>query len=256
MTIQYASDLHLEFRDNELFIKANPIFPKAEVLVLAGDITFLDKRWLEKELILKLSRDFEKVYIVPGNHEFYHASFPIRNVVPSFEYEVAPNIRYLNNRVVYIGNVRMVFTTLWTRIFRSEFIEKRISDFHHCIYDERDWVKYRAIHHNECHKESYSFLSKVLTKPHEGPTVVVSHYVPFKASYCDYDFESDLSEFFHVDLSDALENWYVDHWIYGHNHYNQESFQIGKTWFHTNQLGYVARRELIDSFRNVATIEI
>ncbi|MEQ9299578.1 MAG: hypothetical protein RIF33_13480 [Cyclobacteriaceae bacterium] len=95
----------------------------------------------------------------------------------------------------------------------------------------------------------------MLRKPHEGPTVVVSHFVPFNYTYCDYEFESKLHEFFRVDLSGALENWHVDHWIYGHNHHNKKSFRIGKTWFHTNQLGYVARHELTDSFRTTATLE-
>lgn len=256
MTIQYASDLHLEFQDNEHFIETNPIVPQADILLLAGDVTLLDDRWLKKDFFLKLSKDFEKVYMVPGNHEFYNASFPIRKVLPSFEYQIAPNIQYLNNRVIHVGNVRMVFTTLWTRIFRSEYIEKRISDFHGCIFDKEDWVRYKPKHHNYCHKESLSFLNEVLWKPHAGPTIVISHYVPFQHTYCDYDFESQLQEFFHVDLSGALENWHVDHWIYGHNHHNQKSIQIGKTWFHTNQLGYVERRELIDSFLNTAILEL
>ena len=72
MRIQYASDLHLEFRENSSFLKHNPLAVAGEVLVLAGDIGYIgDENYSRHPFWDWASGNYSRVIVVPGNHEFY-----------------------------------------------------------------------------------------------------------------------------------------------------------------------------------------
>lgn len=132
MTLQYASDLHLEMKANTEYLLNNPIKKAADILILAGDITYLEDSYLANKVLDQLSDTFDEVMMIPGNHEFYKFCFPIEKTFPEFEFKVRENIRYYNNRTVVRGDIRILFSTLFSKVTdkRSWQIEQLMSDFH------------------------------------------------------------------------------------------------------------------------------
>lgn len=72
MTIQYCSDLHLDFSLNKKFIAKCPITLKGEVLLVAGDIVPFAVMDDHNDFFDYLDDNFEQTYWVPGNREYYH----------------------------------------------------------------------------------------------------------------------------------------------------------------------------------------
>lgn len=72
MKIQYASDLHLEFSDNSNYIKQNPLQPEGDILILAGNIGYLnDDNYSKHPFWSYISDNFQQVIVAIGNHELY-----------------------------------------------------------------------------------------------------------------------------------------------------------------------------------------
>jgi len=259
MKIQYASDLHLEFALNMAYIKKYPLITKGDILILAGDTTLLSKKFLQRDYFDTFSSQFEQIYLIPGNHEFYNKLYPIENIFPSLEKKVRDNVTYLNNRVVYHDDTRIIFTTLFSRISDSNrsLIQRSLADFHNSRYYHDSNLSLSIDEYNDCHDKCLSFLEQVLQEDFKGKTVVVTHHVPYTKSYIpNYpDFEYDLSEAFYVNLKYLVEQYKIDHWISGHTHINHPPIKIRNTWFHTNQLGYIENDEH-KAFNREAVIEV
>ena len=87
MKIQYASDLHLEFKENSNYLKQHPLTVSEEILVLAGDIGYIgDDNYSKHPFWDWASENYKQVIVVPGNHDpeyplFLLLFFPCR---PSF----------------------------------------------------------------------------------------------------------------------------------------------------------------------------
>ena len=248
MIVQYCSDLHLEFKENKEFLKLNPLQPKAEILLLGGDIVPFSIMNKHKDFFDYVSDHFEFTYWVPGNHEYYH--FDLAKKTGIINEKIRSNVFLVNNLSVEHDNINLIFTTLWTNI-RPAYelqIEQRLNDFHFIKYNNS---KFSTIQYNQLHQESFDFLQKVIQTAKCEKTVVLTHHVPTFLNYPEKYKGDALNDAFAVELYNFIESSNIDYWIYGHHHANIPEYSIGKTKMLTNQLGYVkyGEHETFDNYK-------
>jgi len=236
MIIQYASDLHLEFKENKVFLNTNPLQVVGDVLLLAGDIVPFKLLEQHKDFFAFLSDSFAATYWVPGNHEYYH--FNIATKCGVVNEKILSNVFLVNNTSVIHDDVNFIFSTLWSKISPAkEFqIQRAMNDFY--------VIKYRGYplsiaQYNQLHADSLAFLQQELATETPSKKVVVTHHVPTFMNYPEEHKDDVINEAFAVELFDLIKAGSPDYWIYGHTHCNTPIFEIEKTTLLTNQLGYV-----------------
>tara|TARA_R110002096_G_scaffold403977_1_gene601651 strand:+ start:2769 stop:3521 length:753 start_codon:yes stop_codon:yes gene_type:complete len=233
MKIQICSDLHLEFSKNREWLKHNPLVPKSEILIIAGDTYYLERDYSKLDFINKISKDFKHIYLIPGNHEYYGGYNAVTALLTG-QIEIKKNVHMLNNTSVQIGDTNFIFSTLWSKIEKNiNEIKIGMNDFRLIKFEEE---RLTINDYNMIHNKAFDFISNEIKK--EGKKVVITHHLP--SGHCNVDeFKgSDLNEAFCVEKTAFILNSNVDYWIYGHSHRNKDDFKIGNTKMITNQFGY------------------
>ena len=243
MILQYCSDLHIEFPENKKYLSENPLQPKGDVLLLAGDIVPFAVMDKHADFFNYVSDHFETTYWIPGNHEYYYSDASLRSGV--FHERIRSNVHLINNTVVELEEVALIFSTLWTSISPSKQwqIERGMSDFQVIKYKGNT---FNAGEYNLLHMESLLFLKESLKDLRGDKTVVMTHHVPTEFHYPEKYKGNLLTEGFAVELFPFIEERGPDVWIYGHHHANVPDFKIGRTELTTNQLGYVRHKEHLE----------
>ena len=236
MRIQYCSDLHLEFPVNKKYLKANPIMPEGEVLLLAGDIIPFAEMEKENDFFNFLSDRFEHTYWIPGNHEYYRSDIVERT--GAFHEKIRTNVSLLNNTAIEHNGVRLLFSTLWSKIDLALglLIQKSMADFRRI---NNNGKKMTVDDYNQLHEECRAFLMKELSNVTHQKTIVVTHHVPTFFNHPEKYRFSELNTAFATELFDLIASSNVDYWIFGHSHEVVPAFKIGRTTLTSNQLGYV-----------------
>lgn len=241
MKIQYASDLHLEFSDNYSYLKQNPLKSVGDILILAGDIGYLNDENFSKHLFWDWASDnYRQVIVAVGNHELYKY-YDLAKIPKGLVCLIRENVKCYYDSVVRIDNVDFVISTLWAKISLDEayITESSISDFHRILYkgEMLNWDKF-----NKEHDKCFKFIQNEVFKSIADHIIVVTHHVPsFQLSSPDFA-QSKLNGAFTVELAPYIENSPIEYWIYGHSHRNIDKV-IGKTKCVSNQLGYVFHNE-------------
>lgn len=240
MKLQFASDLHLEFPANKLFIKENPLQPLGEVLILAGDIVPFNVLDKNKDFFNYVSEHFETTYWLPGNHEYYR--FDIAKKSGVLNEKIRSNVFLVNNTSMIHKNTKLIFSTLWSKISNGHQwqIERSLNDFN--LIKNKSF-RFTAEAYNQLHDQCLNLIKSEIKNNTEEKLAVFTHHCPTFLNY-PVQYKGDiLNEAFATELYDLIELSDIDYWVYGHHHTNTSEFTIGKTKLLTNQLGYVHLNE-------------
>jgi len=204
MTIQFCSDLHLEFEANRKWFAKHPLEVCGEVLIIAGDTYYLNRDFAELDFIQLVSKQYQEVYIIAGNHEYY-GGFDAKAALEPFEIQILTNVSLLNDCTKEINGINYIFSTLWSKIERNvDAVRRGMADFREIMFDG---FPLTVANYNELHKSSLSFIQQELAK--EGRKVVVSHHLPSELCNVAEFTGSLLNEGFCVDLTDLIESTYA-----------------------------------------------
>ena len=253
MKIQYASDLHLEFAQNWQFLKDHPLKVVGDVLVLAGDITYLgDEAYSSHPFWDWASDNYQQVLVVPGNHEFYKY-YDIATIKDGLLLRIRPNVNVYYNGVIRIGGAEIILSPLWARIpiLDAYATERGVNDFRRILYN-KELLTFAAF--NEEHQRCIQFIKDVTRNTPECKRIIITHHVPsFQLSSPDFK-GSRINGAFVSDEDNLIDNSNASYWIYGHSHRNINA-RIGNTECLSNQLGYTFLGEHTD-FNPSALIEL
>lgn len=254
MKIQYASDLHMELRDNSRFLHDIPLEAVGDVLVLAGDTFYLrDKIAPQKRFWDWASKNFRQVLLIPGNHEFY-GNGDITENGASWQWMFRENVGYYYNKVVRIDNVDFILTTLWSEIPVQDmfYVHRGMNDFRQILYDGH---RFLPENFNFEHDKCLRFLKQAVAESNADHIVVVTHHLPTRLVVAPQHKDSVLNGAFATELGNFIADSRIDYWIYGHSHTNIDA-EIGRTKIVCNQLGYVAYGEHKNGFSGDKFIEL
>lgn len=233
MRFRLLSDLHLEFRKNDILslfdkIKNFNMANKVDYLILAGDITNFKNLPLLEKLFNFIKDDYKKIFYVLGNHEYYDSNkkdnvlVTYKNMIKSFDDKI---ILLENESFDLDSNTVISGATLWTDIKLEDC--GSTNDTRYIRWDEI----------SEAHFRSKNFLKELQNnKKH----IIVTHHMPSLllidkkySSYSSAGFASNCEDIFTPNML---------FWLHGHTHTPNNTMIKGIN-FISNPAGYPGENE-------------
>ena len=221
MKFQIISDIHLEYYD--ILPKLNYFINiSAPNLILAGDICYY-KHPNFLTFFKIVSRAFENVFFVPGNHDYY-----AHNNIPEISFEQIDytmkqqlsqfnNVYFIQNEIIEFDNVIILGNTLWCRSNRTIYDPrvKLLTNQHYIKFGHKFMPSFNSIKktNNIHYNWLYNILSHIKTNK---KIMVITHYLPSKKCiHKKYD-KDKMNELYFTNCEELMK--FADIWISGHTH--------------------------------------
>lgn len=247
---QLLSDLHLEMprRGTPSIFDLEPTAP---YLVLAGDIGYPREKVYQR-FLFAMAKKFQKVFVVAGNHEFYHSEY-------YKELENMANICKTRDNLIFLhkgsylleqqdaeGNIeklRVLGTTLWSDIPPNDrpVIAFSLNDYNLITINNGGWCVPLTIDNTlAMFRDEKTWLENQIqaSKEQNEKVLVITHHAPKIKGTSAPDYEcSPLTSAFASNLNE-LWGPPIHTWFFGHTHYCSDQTINGMRLV-SNQMGYV-----------------
>ena len=253
ISIQLASDLHLEYRKNQTPVITDFLIPSAEILILAGDIGSIYKFDQLEHFIKSACSVYEMVFYLPGNNEYYLPK-ELKSYIPFDELnkklvsleDKYKNLVILNNATVQVDNYCFIGATLWSNIPSSSFLPKFIVKI-----PDMNVNRYNSLHNNDL-----NYINDMLefAKKKDLIPIVITHHVPSYNLLSNSRRNYKYSYLYANNLDLFISKTQPLYWLYGHIHTNT-MIRIGKTNLLSNQLGKPEDNVIGYSPKNIISLQ-
>ena len=259
MKIQLLSDLHLEVHP----AFAPPPAPGADVLVLAGDIGSYQKgsRLTDDDFGLRRFSPLHgwpvPVLFLPGNHEYDMLDFDEAHARLRATCERL-GMHWIEREVLLLQGVRFVGTTLWSdfdalgpaadqpgatlgqQLAAREKAFRAANFYLRTTGGTRGGEPLLAAQVRDLALECRQWLQQALAQPHDGTTVVVTHFAPsLRSADPRYGLTPGTAGFCNA-WDDLLAG--ADLWLHGHLHAPSD-YRQGRCRVVANPMGYARKNE-------------
>lgn len=254
MRIALYSDLHRELSMWE------PPALDVDVVILAGDIGS------HTHGIEWATRAFRQAPVSPvivyvaGNHEYYDAHLGLLAELQKPVWAQA-GVHFLERRALDLPGLRVLGCTLWSAFdlhgagnaeAAMNIAQDSINDYWMICAREGKRLEPRDTLH--LHRTAVRWLDSELAKPHDGKTIVVTHFAPHRRCVAPQHEGSDMSAYFVTDLSRLMNRYRIDVWCHGHTHTNNDFVAENGCRVVSNQRGYPREKSI--KFREDWVIEL
>jgi len=268
MRVAYASDLHLEFGA----IDSHQLITDADYLFLAGDVAEARNFgksintnsgdysiWKPKlfDLFTDLSKHYKAIFLVLGNHEYYHSKIgKTESIIQGFCNHFS-NVFMLQDKMVDLDGYKLYGATMWTDMGLNsidpliEFkLKMRMNDFRCITYQSpRGYRKFNPADAAKIHTMNLKSLAKL------QPDIIIQHHAPCSMSVPERFKSNELNPaYYSATLEDMLMDEINPKLIFhGHIHASVD-YIWSNTRVLSNSRGYFGI-ENTDKFR-VKVVEI